>query len=53
MFEIGDPKINTKHEAYYNGEKSDGAFDWSFSYTLQFLFPKNFEVNCSRITKGV
>ncbi len=40
MFEIGKQKMNTKLEAYYNVEKPDGAPDWSFSWTLQFLFPR-------------
>ena len=40
MFAIGDQKMNTKLEAYYNVEKPDGAPDWSFSWTLQFLFPR-------------
>jgi hypothetical protein len=40
MFAIGDQKMNTKIEAYYNVEKPDGAPDWSFSWTLQFLFPR-------------
>lgn len=40
MFEIGYQKINTKLEAYYNIEKPVGAPDWSFSWTLQFLFPR-------------
>ena len=40
MFEIGSQKMNTKLEAYYNVEKPDGAPDWSFSWTLQFLFPR-------------
>lgn len=40
MFEIGGQKMNTKLEAYYNVEKPDGAPDWSFSWTLQFLFPR-------------
>ncbi len=40
MFEIGSQKMNTKLEAYYNVERPDGAPDWSFSWTLQFLFPR-------------
>ena len=40
MFAIGNQKMNTKLEAYYNVEKPDGAPDWSFSWTLQFLFPR-------------
>lgn len=40
MFEIGSQKMNTKLEAYYNVEKPDGAPDWSFAWTLQFLFPR-------------
>lgn len=40
MFEIGSQKMNTKLEAYYNVEKPDGAPDWSFYWTLQFLFPR-------------
>jgi hypothetical protein len=40
MFAIGSQKMNTKLEAYYNVEKPDGAPDWAFSWTLQFLFPR-------------
>ena len=40
LFAIGEQKMNTKLEAYYNVEKPDGAPDWSFSWTLQFLFPR-------------
>ena len=40
MFEIGSQKMNTKLEAYYNVENPDGAPDWSFGWTLQFLFPR-------------
>jgi hypothetical protein len=40
LFTIGEQKMNTKLEAYYNVEKPDGAPDWSFSWTLQFLFPR-------------
>jgi hypothetical protein len=40
MFEIGSQKMNTKLEAYYNVEKPKGAPDWSFAWTLQFLFPR-------------
>jgi hypothetical protein len=40
MFAIGSQKMNTKLETYYNIEKPDGAPDWSFSWTLQFLFPR-------------
>lgn len=37
MFEIGNHKMNTKLEAYSNvKKKSDGAPDWSLSWTLQF-----------------
>jgi len=40
MFAIGEQKMNTKLEAYYNVEAPSGAPDWSFSWTLQFLFPR-------------
>jgi hypothetical protein len=40
MFAIGNQKMNTKLEAYYNVAKPDGAPDWSMSWTLQFLFPR-------------
>ena len=40
MFAIGDQKMNTKVEAYYNVEKPTGAPDWSLNWTLQFLFPR-------------
>ena len=40
MFAIGNQKMNTKLEAYYNVEKPDGAPDGSLSWTLQFLFPR-------------
>ena len=40
MFEIGSQKMNTKLEAYYNLDKPNGAPDWYFSWTLQFLFPR-------------
>jgi hypothetical protein len=40
MFQISSQKMNTKLEAYYNVEKPQGAPDWSFSWTLQFLFPR-------------
>jgi hypothetical protein len=40
MFAIGNQKMNTKLEAYYNVVKPDGAPDWFMSWTLQFLFPR-------------
>lgn len=40
IFAIGEQKMNTRLEAYYNVEKPDGAPEWSFSWTLQFLFPR-------------
>ncbi|CAD7841063.1 MAG: possible Neuromedin U [Olavius algarvensis Delta 4 endosymbiont] len=40
MFAIGNQKMNTKVEAYYNVEKPHGAPDWSLNWTLQFLFPR-------------
>ena len=40
MFSIGNQKMNTKLEAYYNVEKPEGAPDWSLNFTLQFLFPR-------------
>lgn len=40
MFAIGNQKMNTKVELYYNVEKPEGAPDWSLNWTLQFLFPR-------------
>ncbi len=40
MFAIGNQKMNTKIEAYYNIESPQGAPDWSLNWTLQFLFPR-------------
>lgn len=40
MFSIGNQKMNTKLEAYYNVEKPDGAPEWALNWTLQFLFPR-------------
>jgi hypothetical protein len=40
LFKIGDQAINSKLEAYYNVERPDGAPDWQFHFTWQFLFPK-------------
>jgi hypothetical protein len=40
MFAIGEQKMNTKFEVYYNVKKPTGAPDWTLGWTLQFLFPK-------------
>ena len=40
VFKIGKQAINSRLEAYYNVVKPDGAPDWSFAFTWQFLFPK-------------
>ena len=40
LFKIGDQAMNARTEAYYNVEKPDGAPDWQWGFTLQFLFPK-------------
>ncbi len=40
MFAIGEQKMNSKLEVYYNVEKPKGAPDWTMSWTLQFLFPR-------------
>ena len=40
MFSIGEQKMNTKLELYYNIEKPTGAPEWSLNWTLQFLFPR-------------
>ena len=40
VFKLGNQAINSRLEAYYNVEKPDGAPDWSFQFTWQFLFPK-------------
>ena len=40
VFKIGKQAINSRLEAYYNIVQPDGAPEWSFSFTWQFLFPK-------------
>ena len=40
LFKIGNQAINARAEAYYNVEKPDGAPDWNWGFTIQFLFPK-------------
>jgi len=40
VFKIGKQAINSRLEAYYNVVQPDGAPDWSFAFTWQFLFPK-------------
>ena len=40
LFKIGSQAINARTEAYYNVEKPDGAPDWNWGFTIQFLFPK-------------
>ncbi len=40
VFKVGNQAINSKLEAYYNVERPDGAPEWSFAFTWQFLFPK-------------
>ena len=40
LFKIGDQAMNARTEAYYNVEKPDGAPDWQWGFTIQFLFPK-------------
>ena len=40
LFKIGSQAMNAKTEAYYNVEKPDGAPDWQWGFTIQFLFPK-------------
>jgi hypothetical protein len=40
LFKIGEQAINARTEAYYNVEKPDGAPDWQWGFTVQFLFPK-------------
>jgi hypothetical protein len=40
LFKIGEQAINARTEAYYNVEKPDGAPDWQWGFTIQFLFPK-------------
>ncbi len=40
VFKVGNQGINSRLEAYYNVEKPDGAPDWNFQFTWQFLFPK-------------
>jgi hypothetical protein len=40
VFTIGKQDINSKFETYYNIVQPDGALDWRFSFSFQFLFPK-------------
>lgn len=40
VFKIGKQPINSRVEVYYNVVSPDGAPEWSFSFTWQFLFPK-------------
>ena len=40
LFKIGEQAMNARTEAYYNVEKPDGAPDWQWGFTIQFLFPK-------------
>jgi hypothetical protein len=40
LFKIGNQTMNARVEAYYNIEKPDGAPDWQWGFTIQFLFPK-------------
>ena len=40
LFKIGSQAINARTEAYYNVEKPDGAPNWNWGFTIQFLFPK-------------
>lgn len=40
LFAIGDYKINTRLEGYYNVDRPDQAPDWSMATTLQLMFPK-------------
>ena len=40
LFKIGSQAINARSEAYYNIAKPDGAPDWQWGFTVQFLFPK-------------
>jgi hypothetical protein len=40
LFQIGGQAINARAEAYYNVEKPDGAPNWNWGFTVQFLFPK-------------
>jgi len=40
VFTIGKQAINSRVEAYYNVVQPDGAPEWSFTFTWQFLFPK-------------
>jgi hypothetical protein len=40
LFVLGDYKINTRLEGYYNVDRPDQAPDWSISSTVQLLFPQ-------------
>lgn len=39
LFMMGDYKINTRVEGYYNIDRPDQAPDWSVSTSIQLLFP--------------
>lgn len=40
LFAIGDYKINSRLEGYYNVDRPDQAPDWSMATTVQLLFPE-------------
>lgn len=40
LFILGDYKINTRLEGYYNVARPDQAPDWSMGTTIQLLFPE-------------
>ena len=40
VFTVGKQPINSRVEAYYNVERPNGAPEWNFQFTWQFLFPK-------------
>lgn len=40
VFAMGDYKINTRMEGYYNVDRPDQAPDWSVGTTVQLLFPE-------------
>jgi len=40
VVKIAQQSLNIQGEAYYNVERPAGAAVWTFTFTLQFLFPK-------------
>ncbi len=40
VVQIAQQSLNIQGEAYYNVERPAGAAVWTFTFTLQLLFPK-------------